>query len=114
MARMLDRMPTVKAWMRNHRRVGWCLPYYYGDRWRLYYPDFVARVDAGDGSEFFCIIEAKGQDSEQAREKARYTKDVWAKAVNSTRAERWAFVQISDEKMLGARLEDVRGEVTRP
>ena len=110
-ARTLDRMPAVKAWMRNHRRVGWCLPYYFVDRWRLYYPDFVARVEVGNGSDFFCIIEAKGQDNDQARAKAHYARDVWTRAINSTKEHgRWAFVQINDEKVLGARLEEVQKE----
>ena len=107
-ARALDRMPAVKSWMRNHRRVGWCLPYYSGVRWRMYYPDFVARVDAGDGGDFFCIVEAKGQDSDEARAKARYARDVWTRAVNTLGAGRWAFVQVDSENALAARLEDAR------
>ena len=111
-AKTLDKMPTVKAWMRNHRRVGWCLPYYFVDRWRLYYPDFVARVDAGNGGDFFCIIEVKGQDNDQARAKAHYARNVWTKAVNSTKEYgRWAFIQISDEKSLGAQLDEAREAV---
>lgn len=110
-AKTLDKMPTVKSWMRNHRRVGWCLPYYYVDRWRLYYPDFVARVDAGDGGDFFCIIEVKGQDNDQARAKAHYARDIWVRAVNSVQEHgRWTFVQIGDEKTLSARLEAVSEE----
>ena len=106
-ARALDGMPAVRAWMRNHRRVGWCLPYYSGVRWRMYYPDFVARVDAGDGGDFFCIVEAKGQDSDEARAKAYYAGNVWARAVNSTGEHgRWAFVQVDDAGALAARLEE--------
>ena len=110
-ARTLDRMPAVKAWMRNHRRVGWCLPYYSGVRWRMYYPDFVARVDAGDGGDFFCIVEAKGQDSDEARAKAHYARDVWTRAVNSMGDGRWAFVQVDNENALVAHLEGARREV---
>lgn len=113
-AKMLDRMPAVKAWMRNHRRVGWCLPYYFVDRWRLYYPDFVARVDDEDGGDFFCIIEVKGQDNDQARAKAHYARNVWARAVNSTKEHgRWAFIQINDENILATSLEEARAEVAR-
>ena len=112
-ARALDRMPAVKAWMRNHRRVGWCLPYYSGVRWRMYYPDFVARVDAGDGDDFFCIVEAKGLDSDDARAKAHYARDVWARAVNSLGDDRWAFVQVDNEGALAARIEDARAGVAK-
>ena len=112
-AKALDRMPAVKAWMRNHRRVGWCLPYYSGVRWRMYYPDFVARVDAGDGEDFFCIVEAKGQDNDEARAKAHYARDVWARAVNSLGDDRWAFVQVDDEGALAAQIEAARAGVAK-
>ena len=120
-ARTLDAIPSVKAWMRNHRRVGWCLPYYFGDRWRLYYPDFVAKVSSEDGDgNFFCIIEVKGQDNDQARAKAHYAQDVWSRGVNSLKKRDkeisevhglWTFIQISDEKELGERLKAAQKEV---
>ena len=110
-AKMLDKIPAVRAWMRNHRRVGWCLPYYSGVRWRMYYPDFVARVDAGDGRDFFCIVEAKGQNSDDARAKAHYARDIWVRAVNSLGCNRWAFVQVDNENTLADHLEKARKEV---
>ena len=116
-AKTLDKMPVVRAWMRNHRRVGWHLPYYSEAGWRMYYPDFVARVDAGDGSDFFCIVEAKGQDSDEARAKAYYAGEVWARAVGSViergrrKYGRWAFVQVGDEGELAGELEAARNKV---
>lgn len=110
-AKMLDKIPAVRAWMRNHRRVGWCLPYYSGVRWRMYYPDFVARVNAGDGRDFFCIVEAKGQNNDDARAKAHYARDIWVRAVNSLGCNRWAFVQIDNENTLAGHLEKARKEV---
>ena len=118
-AKMLDKMPAVRAWMRNHRRVGWRLPYYSEARWRMYYPDFVARVDAGDGADFFCIVEAKGQDSDEARAKAYYAGEVWTKAVGSVlerdrrKYGRWAFVQVGDEGELAGEIEAARKSVVK-
>lgn len=79
----------------------------------MYYPDFVARVDAGGGRDFFCIVEAKGQDSDDARAKAHYARDIWVRAVNSLGGDRWAFVQIDNENVLTAHLEKARKEVAK-
>ena len=113
-ARILDRMPIVKAWMRNHPKIGWTIPYYHGDRWKHYQPDFVARLDAR-GVVVNCIVEVKGVEDDESMSKAHFAKNVWVKAVNAERKYgRWAFLQVSNESEVRPELEGiVRGVVSR-
>ena len=102
----LERLSYVKAWMRNHPRIGWTIPYYHDDRWNLYQPDFVARLEA-QGTTINCIIEAKGQNDDESRTKADYAQ-LWVRAINAKREYgKWAFVQIGDAGNLDGALSDV-------
>ena len=87
LAGVLDKHPDITAWARNYR-LGWGVPYFDSGsgRWRMYEPDFVARVKgrAVDGSLRHLVIEFKGRVDEDAVTKREYTEDAWIPAVNKS------------------------------
>ena len=112
-ASVLDRLPDVQAWMRNHPKIGWAIPYYHDGSWRLYQPDFIARL-VSESTTVYCLVEVKGQEDDESRAKLRFAKDVWIKAINAE-AEygKWAFVQVDDEKKVRQALAIVIREEAR-
>lgn len=111
-ARALDRIPAVKAWVRNHPKIGWTIPYYYDNRWKQYQPDFVARLEFSGGM-INCIVEVKGVEDDESRSKAHFARDVWAKAVSAEgRYGKWVFVQVFHDSEVGPAVEGIiRGDV---
>lgn len=96
-ARVLDGLSTVEAWMRNHPKIGWAIPYYYDGRWKQYQPDFIVRLNT-QGMVISCIVEVKGVEDDESRSKAHFAKNVWVKAVNAEGDYgKWAFVQVGAE-----------------
>lgn len=87
LAGVLDKHPDIEAWARNYR-LGWGVPYLDSEsgRWRMYEPDFVARVKGktASGSPRHLVIEFKGRVDEDADIKRRYTEDAWIPTVNAS------------------------------
>lgn len=87
LAGVLDKHPCIDAWARNYR-LGWGVPYLDGEtgRWRIYEPDFVARVKGGTagGEPRHMVIEFKGRVDDDAVTKKRYAEDVWIPTVNAS------------------------------
>ena len=113
-ARVMDKIPTVKVWMRNHPKIGWAIPYYYDGRWKQYQPDFIARLDAR-GTVINCIVEVKGIEDDESRTKAHFAKNVWTKAVNAEgEYGKWTFIQVGAEEEVRTALEKIiQGVATR-
>ena len=67
-ARMLDRHPLVRSWIRNFR-LGWRLPWWdpKQHQWREYEPDFLIELERDDLT--FIVIEMKGIESEESKAK---------------------------------------------
>ncbi len=108
-AKNLDAHPRVTAWVRNHPKIGWTIPYYYEYGWRMYQPDFVARLKAR-GRSIFCLVEAKGVDDDASRAKAHFADKLWIPAINAERTYgEWAFVQVGHEDEVISALDDVIG-----
>ena len=106
-AKNLDAHPRVTAWMRNHPKIGWTIPYYYEDGWKMYQPDFVARLKAR-GRSISCLVEAKGVDDDVSRTKAQFVEELWIPAINAERRYGdWAFVQVGHEDEVISVLDDV-------
>ena len=74
---VLDRHPSVAAWVKNDH-LGFEVFYIYNGVVRKYRPDFLIRLTSGHR----LILETKGKDSEQDRTKRRFL-DEWVKAVNN-------------------------------
>ena len=87
LAGVLDKHPDIAAWARNYR-LGWGVPYLDAEsgRWRMYEPDFVARVKDGAarGGPHHLVIEFKGRVDEDAAIKRSYTENAWIPAVNAS------------------------------
>ena len=99
--RILDRLSVVKAWMRNHPKIGWTIPYYHNNQWKQYQPDFIVRLQSRD-IVISCIVEVKGVEDSESQSKAYFAKNVWAKGVTAEgRYGKWAFVQVSHESEVG-------------
>ena len=97
LAGVLDRHPEVVAWARNYR-LGWTVPYFDegGGRWRMYEPDFVARIKDGTDGPRHLVIEFKGRMDDDAVTKKTHTEEMWIPVANSsddpTCAGTWRYV----------------------
>ena len=85
LASVLDRHPEVVAWARNYR-LGWTVPYFDegGGRWRMYEPDFVARIRDGTDGPRHLVIEFKGRMDDDAVTKKTHTEEMWIPVANSS------------------------------
>lgn len=88
----------VRAYAKNHN-LGLEVPYRYGSENRIYRPDFIVRVEDGDGDDDLLnlIVEIKGYRREDAKEKKSTMETYWVPGVNhlSTHG-RWAFAEFTD------------------
>ncbi len=106
-ARILDNHPAVEAWARNFS-LGWSLPYHFDGAWRLYEPDFVARL----GNGLNVIIECKGVADDKARAAGAWTIGHWIPAMAGTaqlpeELRRWAYEMVFESEHLPGRLDDL-------
>jgi type III restriction enzyme len=76
----LEQSPYVIAYAKNDR-LGFEILYEWLDRPCKYFPDFLVRVDPGDGELAMLIVEVKGHEDEQDRAK-RTMALKWVRAVN--------------------------------
>lgn len=76
-AYQLDRSAHVQSFAKNDH-LGFAINYHHRGATRKYYPDFLIRLTSGD----YLVLEVKGQDREQEREK-RHQLAEWCKAVNN-------------------------------
>jgi type III restriction enzyme len=97
----LERCPRVLAYARNER-LGFTIPYQHLGREPTYEPDFLARVDLGDGETATLIVEIKGYEREQDRSKADAAAR-WVRAVNQHGGLGvWGYVLCKDPNELAA------------
>lgn len=89
-AYQLERIPEVVAYARNDH-LDFTIPYEWEDARREYRPDFLIRWRTPDGGEVKVILEVKGFESEQDRQKEAAAQR-WVRAVNHHGGfGRWAF-----------------------
>ncbi|MDP3115467.1 MAG: DEAD/DEAH box helicase family protein [Candidatus Cloacimonadaceae bacterium] len=72
----LDHNPEIDAWVKNDH-LNFEILYIYKGVVKKYRPDFIIRKKSGE----MCILETKGQETEQDRVKKRYLQE-WIDAVN--------------------------------
>lgn len=86
------------AYVKNHN-LGLEVPYRYGSETRKYLPDFIVKIDDGQGEDDLLnlIVEIKGYHREDAKEK-KSTMDVyWVPGVNNLKSYgRWAFAEFTE------------------
>ena len=100
-ARILDEHPGIGAWVRNHRKMDWYIPYFdpKAGTHRYYGPDFVARLESHD--EKYLIIEYKGQAGGDSRVKQDAVERYWIPAIRDSEDPAcfgiWRYLIISEE-----------------
>jgi len=98
-AQALEEMDEVVSYVKNDRQPGFSLPYTVDGQQHDYYPDFVARVNDGHGSDDLLnvIIEVTGEKKKEKEAKVATTRHLWVPAVNNHGAlGRWAFLEVAD------------------
>jgi type III restriction enzyme len=98
-AYQLERMPEVIAYARNDH-LDFTIPYEWQGARHEYRPDYLIRWRCEDGSELKVILEVKGFETEQDRQKEIAAKR-WVRAVNHHgEFGRWEFVLCKDPARL--------------
>jgi type III restriction enzyme len=88
----------VFSYVKNHN-VGFAIPYSIRDDERLYFPDFIVRLDDGHGREdpLNLILEVSGLPRPDKAAKVSHARSCWVPAINNHGAfGRWAFIEIED------------------
>lgn len=98
MAWALEQMPEVLAYVKNDH-LNFAIPYTLDGQQRSYFPDFLALVDDGHGSDdpLRLIVEVSGAAREDKEVKVHTTRAMWIPAVNNHGGlGRWAYIEIKD------------------
>ncbi|WP_043540522.1 BPTD_3080 family restriction endonuclease [Salinarimonas rosea] len=96
LARVLEAHPRVIAYVKN-QGLGFEVPYRDGGVVRRYVPDFIVRIDLGDGEELNLVVETKGYRGIDAQLKAETMKTLWVPGVNNVGLwGRWDFAEFRD------------------
>jgi type III restriction enzyme len=96
--RVLEGHPRVKAYVKNHS-LGFEVPYRFGSEMRRYRPDFIVKVDDGNGDDDLLnlVVEIKGYRGEDAKDKKSTMENYWVPGVNRLgNYGRWAFAEFRD------------------
>ncbi|HFD86951.1 MAG TPA: restriction endonuclease [Gammaproteobacteria bacterium] len=96
--RVVESHPKVIAYVKNHN-LGLEVPYRYGSETRKYIPDFIVKIDDGQGRDnpLNLIVEIKGYRREDAKEKKTTMEVYWVPGVNNHgQYGRWAFAEFTD------------------
>ncbi len=96
--RVADAHPRVLAWVKNHN-LGFEVPYNAGGEARRYRPDFIVRVDDGQGTDdpLNLVVEIKGARDEDDKDKAETMRTLWVPGVNNIGTlGRWEFAEFTD------------------
>ena len=105
--RVAEAHPRVKAYAKNHN-LGLEVPYRYGSEMRKYLPDFIVEVDDGHGDDdlLHLIVEIKGYQREESKEKKATMDTYWVPGVNNNgQYGRWAFAEFTDAYQIQADFE---------
>ncbi|MGD0959957.1 MAG: DEAD/DEAH box helicase family protein [Methylomonas sp.] len=96
--RVAENHPRVRSYVKNHG-LGLEVPYRYGSETRKYLPDFIVRIDDGQGEDDLLnlIVEIKGFRREDAKDKKNTMETYWIPGVNNLKQYgRWAFAEFTE------------------
>ena len=112
LARVVEAHPRVVGYVKN-QGLQFEVPYRDGGNHKRYVPDFIVRVDDGNGAEDLLniVVETKGCRGLDAQLKAETMKTQWVSGVNALGIfGRWAFAEFRDvyeiEKAFGKLVDD--------
>jgi type III restriction enzyme len=98
MAQVLEEMPEVVRYVKNHG-LGFTIPYTLNGDERQYIPDFIVHLNDCHGPDDLLnlILEVSGEARKDKAAKVATARSLWVPAVNNHGGfGRWAFVEISD------------------
>ncbi len=98
MASALEEMDEVKCYVKN-TNLGFTIPYILNGEEKNYYPDFIARVDDGKGSDdlLSLVVEVTGEHKKDKVVKVSTARTLWVPAINNHGGfGRWTFIEITD------------------
>ena len=93
-----EEMDEVVDYVKNHG-LGFTIPYTLSGHEHNYVPDFIVRIDDGEGPDdlLHLIVEVSGQKKKDKTAKVTTARDLWVPAVNNHGGfGRWAFVEVRD------------------
>lgn len=97
-ARAAEAHPRVLAYVKN-QGLGFEVPYKDGANARLYLPDFIVKVDDGNGPDdpLYLVVEVKGYRNENVKLKSETMRLKWIRGVNNLGIYgRWDFIEFGD------------------
>ena len=101
-AQALEQMDEVVAYVKNHRKLDFTIPYVnHNGAKRQYFPDFIARIRKPSGASgdniVNLILETSGMGHEDKVQKVNTVKNMWVPAVNNSgEFGEWTFLEIID------------------
>ncbi len=98
MAQSLEDMEEVISYVKN-QNLGFNIPYTLNGEEHNYIPDFIVRIDDGNGKDkpLNLIVEVTGEKKKDKEIKVSTAKSLWIPAVNNHGGfGRWAFIEITD------------------
>jgi len=98
MAQTLEDMDEVICYVKN-QNLGFTIPYTLNGEEHNYVPDFIVRLDDGNGrgNPLNLIVEVSGEARKDKAAKVSTARDLWTEAVNNHGGfGRWQFIEISD------------------
>ncbi len=98
LAQTLEDMKEVACYVKNHN-LGFTIPYTLNGEEKNYIPDFIVKLDDGQGKEntLNLILEVTGENRKDKEAKASTARTLWVPAVNNHGGfGRWAFLEITD------------------
>jgi type III restriction enzyme len=118
LASKLEHLPAVRSYVKN-QGLGFTIPYTIDGQQRSYVPDFVARVDDGQGDDDLLnlLVEVSGAGRRDKEHKVNATRELWVPAVNNHGGfGRWRFIEVTDPweatGMIEAVIADLAGAPT--
>lgn len=96
--RVVEAHPATLAYVKN-QALGFEVPWRDGATPRRYLPDFIVRLDDGDGPDdpLNLVVEVKGQKDATTQIKAETMRSLWVPGVNNLKTfGRWDFREFSD------------------
>lgn len=108
LCRVLESHPQVKFYVKNHG-LSFEIPYRVATESKRYIPDFIVKIDDGNGPDDLLnlIIEVKGERGESEKDKKAAVETQWLPGVNyAKRFGRWSFIELLDKNTFESELND--------
>tara|TARA_B100000929_G_scaffold41910_2_gene29890 strand:- start:7367 stop:10363 length:2997 start_codon:yes stop_codon:yes gene_type:complete len=107
LCQLLEDEDRVLAYVKNHG-LDFTVPYRMSKERRLYYPDFIVRLDVGLEEPLNLILEVKGFRGIDAELKAEAVETYWIPGVHNTdRYGRWAFAELKSQDTMAQDLQTI-------